>query len=135
MSRHIAASAFLQLPSGAAVHPCRLIHKDGTLMWCHAIGGHELESLACESHIIKTAARLEELNSWVSVGLEIWQCLQPLRWYVPGDPLFGEGICARITHPMFTPPELYAVMSKHIGEFEQLELDEGAVLFNRCSAS
>ena len=32
MSKHIDKKYLYQLPSGAAVHPCRLIHKDGTLM-------------------------------------------------------------------------------------------------------
>ena len=36
MSKHIAQHHFYQLPSGSAVHPCRLIQKDGTLMWKHA---------------------------------------------------------------------------------------------------
>ena len=37
MSRHISPEAFYELPSGSRVHPCRLIHKDGTLMWKHAL--------------------------------------------------------------------------------------------------
>ena len=67
MSKHIAQHHFYQLPSGSAVHPCRLIQKDGTLMWKHAVPSIPLEE-AHEQHIIKTAQRLEELNSWVSQG-------------------------------------------------------------------
>ena len=73
MSKHISPSYFYNLPSGNKVHPCRLIHKDGTLMWKHALlhqNEHKLPaSEAHEQHIIKTAQRLEELNSWVSSDL------------------------------------------------------------------
>ena len=31
MSKHIDKNFLYNLPSGAVVHPCRLIHKDGTL--------------------------------------------------------------------------------------------------------
>ena len=37
MSKHIQKSAFHSLPSGAVIHPCRLIQRDGTLMWKHAL--------------------------------------------------------------------------------------------------
>ena len=37
MSKHISSSFFYQLPSQNKVHPCRLIVKDGTLMWKHAL--------------------------------------------------------------------------------------------------
>ena len=36
MSRHISPEFFYKLPSGAQVHPNRLLVKDGTLMWKHA---------------------------------------------------------------------------------------------------
>ena len=37
MSKHISPSYFYELPSGTKVHPCRLILKDGSLMWKHAL--------------------------------------------------------------------------------------------------
>ena len=37
MSKHIAPDCLLTLPSNDRVHPCRLILKDGTLMWKHAL--------------------------------------------------------------------------------------------------
>ena len=75
MSRHISPESFYELPSGNRVHPCRLIHKDGTLMWKHAILiDNEVAAMpeceAHEQHIIKTAQRIEELNSWVSHDLD-----------------------------------------------------------------
>ena len=49
MSRHISPNAFYVLPSGNRVHPCRLIHKDATLMWKHALlGNNEFKSLPTE---------------------------------------------------------------------------------------
>ena len=73
MSKHISPSYFYKLPSGAKVHPCRLILKDGSLMWKHALLNQNNAALpeceAHEQHIIKTAQRLEELNSWVSQDL------------------------------------------------------------------
>ena len=83
MSRHISPEYFYELPSGSRVHPCRLIHKDGTLMWKHALlnrnqpGIYAILVIAHEAHIIKTAQRIEELNSWVSQGLDPWDCLIP----------------------------------------------------------
>ena len=78
MSKHISKETFYPLPSGANVHPCRLIQRDGTLMWKHALlcsnEIHLPKNQAEEQHIIKTAQRLEELNSWVSQGLEPWEC-------------------------------------------------------------
>ena len=83
MSRHISPDYFFELPSGDRVHPCRLIHKDGTLMWKHALLNRNAliampQCLAHEAHIIKTAHRIEELNSWVSQNLDPWDCLIPL---------------------------------------------------------
>ena len=56
MSKSIHSDFLLMLPSGIAVHPCRLIHRDGTLMWKHAFLYHnEIKFLpktqAEESHI------------------------------------------------------------------------------------
>ena len=36
MSKHLAKNCLYKLPSGNLVHPCRLIIRDGTLMWKHA---------------------------------------------------------------------------------------------------
>ena len=37
MVKHLAKEFFYQLPSGNEVHPSRLIHRDGTIMWKHAL--------------------------------------------------------------------------------------------------
>ena len=78
MSKHISPSYFYQL--------CRLVTrsilvglfiKDGTLMWKHALL-YQNKSINCQclkhtkQHIIKTAQRLEELNTWVSNDLDPW---------------------------------------------------------------
>ena len=57
-------------------------------MWKHAfLVGNAFTQLpteqAHEAHIIKTAHRLEELNSWVSQGLDPWHGIQPTLWYEP----------------------------------------------------
>jgi hypothetical protein len=68
MSKHITPGYMYSFPSGLVVHPCRLIQRDGTLMWKHALLYQNELTLpvneAHEQHIIKTAQRLEELNSW-----------------------------------------------------------------------
>ena len=78
-SKHLTKDAFYQLPSGALVHPCRLIFKDGTPIGSMLCCGECLYFLpldqAHEAHIVKTAQRLEELNTWVSQSLEPWECL------------------------------------------------------------
>ena len=59
MSKHISPSYFYELPSGTKVHPCRLILKDGSLMWKHALLNQNKATLpqseAHEQHIVKTA--------------------------------------------------------------------------------
>ena len=96
MTKHIKAESFYELPSGKRVHPYRLILKDGTIMWKHALSVNNShvclpECEAHENHILKTAQRLEELNSWVSHGLEPWQALNFISWYVPNVPDLSEG--------------------------------------------
>ena len=102
MSKHISPGFFYQLPSGARVHPCRLIQKDGTLMWKHALMRNNIVTLpqseAHEQHIIKTAQRLEELNSWISKDLNLWDCLLPTAWYVPTEPELSQGISVNFKH-------------------------------------
>ena len=81
MSKHLSPDIFYDLPSGTKVHPNRLIQRDGSLMWKHALWSkgfvHVPQTEAHEAHIIKTAQRLEELNCWVSQGLEPWDFLKP----------------------------------------------------------
>ena len=59
-------------------------------MWKHALLCNNNAALpeceAHEQHIIKTAQRLEELNSWVSQDLEPWNFLVPTLWYAPALP-------------------------------------------------
>ena len=68
MSKNIDKKIFYQLPSGLSVHPCRLIVRDGTLMWKHALYKDMPECQAHEAHIVKTAQRVEELNAWILKG-------------------------------------------------------------------
>ena len=137
MSRHISPDYFFELPSGDRVHPCRLIHKDGTLMWKHALLHRNAlvcmpTSLAHEAHIIKTAQRIEELNSWVSQGLDPWDCLIPIVWYTPAVPELSEGIALHFYHNSLSNEKVYDELQKHILDHETLELGSNDLYFRRC---
>ena len=85
MSRHINPKAFYNLPSGNRVHPCRLIQKDGTLMWKHALlSQNELIGIPTvqphEAHTLTTDQRPEEFNYWVPQDLYTCECLNPASW-------------------------------------------------------
>ncbi len=125
MSKHIAPSCMYNFPSGASFHPCRLIQRDGTLMWKHALlhyGELNLPSTeAHEQHIIKTAQRLEELNSWVSKDLEPWNGLQVLAWYSPQNEELAEGISVYFKHAQYKTNEIFDTLSSHIQSHETLE--------------
>ncbi len=136
MSKHIAQNYFYNLPSGAKVHPCRLIQKDGTLMWKHALlyanEPNLPKSEAHEQHIIKTAQRLEELNSWLSADSEAWECLMPVAWYIPARSELSEGISVYFKHTTLPITDIYATLSLHILPHESLELQDKYIFFKRC---
>ena len=137
MSKHIDKNFLYTLPSGSVVHPCRLIHKDGTLMWKHALlcRNNKSSMPTCESHeqhIQKTAQRLEELNSWCSQELEPWQCFIPYAWYSPEDTELTEGISVYFTHAIYSNDEVFKTLLPHIQEHETLEQRDGLLFFKRC---
>lgn len=137
MSRHIAPSCFYDLPSGVRVHPCRLIHKDGTLMWKHALlQNNEFvclpEEHAHEAHIVKTAQRVEELNSWISQDLDPWEFLKPIMWYVPGTPHLSEGIAVYLKHTSLPTNLVMNLLEKHLQDHETLKQVEDFIFFRRC---
>ncbi len=137
MSKHIHKAFMYNLPSGNVVHPCRLIHKDGTLMWKHALLckdniAYVPELEAQEQHIIKTAQRLEELNSWVSQDLEPWNFLVPTLWYAPGLPGYEQGISVNFTHSTKDTAEVYDILCNHVLAHETLNLRDKYIYFKRC---
>ena len=137
MSKHIDKDYLYKLPSGTVVHPCRLMHKDGTLMWKHALLCRDnLPNMPlCESHeqhILKTAQRLEELNSWVSQDLEPWQCFIPYAWYSPVDTELTDGISVYFTHAIYKNDEVFETLMPHIQTHETLELRDELLFFKRC---
>ena len=137
MSKHFAKEHLYQLPSGAEVHPCRLIHRDGSLMWKHALLQHNQlvalpECQAHEAHIVKTAQRLEELNSWVSQDMEPWECLTPYRWYDPSDPELSEGISLYFHHSSISNEKVLDALKKHLMSHEMLEIRDYFLFFKRC---
>ena len=142
MSKHLAKNCLYKLPSGNLVHPCRLIIRDGTLMWKHAfLSLNQFTSLpatqAHEQHIIKTAQRLEELNMWVSQDLEPWQSFVPLAWYNPEDPLLYQGISVYFQHSVHSPQYVYEALKEKIQPHEKLKyvditVGRPALFFQRC---
>ncbi len=136
MSKHIAPNYFYFLPSGAKVHPCRLIHKDGTLMWKHALlylNNFTIPSdEAHEQHIIKTAQRLEELNSWLSASCDEFDFLSPSAWYVPENPELSEGIATYFRHTSLDNDNIYTSLKSHIHAHEKLEVRDQYLYFQRC---
>lgn len=137
MSKHISSSVFYELPSTNKVHPCRLIIKDGTLMWKHALlEGNEImcmpQTEAHEHHIIKTAQRLEELNSWVSQGLNPWEAFKVVVWYSYSKPELSEGISVYFTHSVHDIQYTYDALLPHIQDHEILEIRQNYLYFQRC---
>ena len=136
MSKHISKDCFYNLPSGAMVHPCRLIHRDGTLMWKHALLHHNQltlpETEAQEQHIIKTAQRLEELNSWVSQDLEPWEGFRIQVWFNLDIPELSDGISAYFKHSVCSNTNVLKTLSAHIQEHETLEIRGTSLFFRRC---
>ena len=136
MSKHISSHCFYQMPSGNQYHPSRLIIKDGTLMWKHALLYNNEAAIptseAHEAHIQKTAQRLEELNSWVSLGLEPWECFVPSAWYVPDHPELGEGVSVYFKHSTQDLDYTYETLRLHIHDHEKLMIKNQQLYFQRC---
>ena len=139
MSKHLSPKSFYNLPSGNNVHPWRLIQKDGTIMWKHALQDlngviHIPQTLAHEAHIIKTAQRLEELNSWVSQSLEPWDCITPIMWYITEHKHkpFAEGYACYFKHQSLPISEVFEMLQGHVHSHEQLKSDEKYIYFRRC---
>ena len=134
--KHIAPQCLYNLPSGNSVHPCRLIHKDGTLMWKHALLYNNKLNIpqehAQEAHIIKTAQRLEELNSWVSLELEPWDWFIPAAWYVPTITELSSGISVYFKHFSQDINKVYDLLLPHIQDHETLEQRSQYLFFKRC---
>ena len=105
-------------------------------MWKHALlFDNEINlpgSEAQEQHIIKTAQRLEELNSWVSSVNDLSDFLSPVSWYVPTEPELCEGISVYFTHTSLTNNEVYDGLRSHILDHEKLELAGSYLHFRRC---
>ena len=136
MTKHINSDIFYHLPSGRKVHPYRLLLKDGTIMWKHALQSNAYTAIpeceAHENHILKTAQRLEELNSWVSQGLEPWECFSIKAWYQPNESELSEGISAYFTHTTHDLTFTYTNLLPHIQDHENFELRDKYLFFRRC---
>jgi len=139
MSKHLSPDVLIRFPSGSMFHPSRLIQRDGTIMWKDALlqnNGYIIppETEAIESHIVKTAQRLEELNCWASQNLDPWDCLQPLYWYDPNSnyKAFANGCACIFQHATKDLNQVYESICMHVNEFETLELKSNGIFFQRC---
>ena len=133
MHKNLNKELLVKLPSGNVVHPSRLIHKDGTLMWKHAMTDCVIPATeAQEQHIVKTAQRLEELNSWVSRELDVWQCLVPIHWYSPTNDELSTGYSVYFKHAVYDNEHTYDCLAPHVLPHETLSICENFLLFKRC---
>jgi hypothetical protein len=105
-------------------------------MWKHALlyqGELNLPTTeAHEQHIIKTAQRLEELNSWVSKDLEPWNGLQVISWYTPHVEELSEGIGVYFKHAQYKTNEIFDTLTSHIQSHETLDATDRYLYFKRC---
>lgn len=113
-----------QLPSGQLVHPCRLIHRDGTIMWKHAVMDEGVlylpENEDVETRIIHTAKRLEELNTWVAPTAQPWEGFVIRAWYNPTTESRSKGNVVLFSHPLHETQVVYNELKKHLQEKEAL---------------
>ena len=110
--------------------------KDGTLMWKHALLNQNKASLpvceAHEQHIIKTAQRLEELNSWVSQDLEPWNFLVPcLGMCLACLATTKVSLLTSLTR-LKIQLTVYDIICNHTPAHETLDLRDKYIYFKRC---
>ena len=139
MSKYFAKEQLYELPSGNLFHPLRYIIRDGTLNWSHALRSKQNDSvfipsvLAHEQHIIKTAHRLEELNTWLMLpNFELHECLVPDHWYNPEHEELAEGIGVYFRHNVFSNAYVLQKLTPHIKPHEELDIRGKSVYFKRC---
>ena len=83
MQKFFMPGVLYEFPSKNHYHINRCIVRDGTLMWSDALYSKLDEcinvpkELAHEQHIVKTAQRLEELNSWLVQPDFGYICINP----------------------------------------------------------
>lgn len=131
MSKALDPSLFYTLPSGARVHPSRLIVRDGHYTWSSALLDLPSER-AHEAHIVKTAARLEELASELGLASDDYPLIYPVRWYEPGDEEFGEGIAVLLGVRFRCPTAVFIELGRIVAAHEQLEQRGRQIFFRRC---
>jgi hypothetical protein len=135
--KHLAKEYLYTLPSGSVVHPSRLINRDGCLMWKHAFQVEDCFTAlptteAEEMHIVKTASRLEELNTWVSQSFEPWETLRVHHWFDPCLDNMAAGISVLFSHKQLASEEMYETLQDHVLPHETLQLVNNRLFFKRC---
>ena len=139
MQKYFTKGLLYDLPSGNSFHPARCIIRDGTLTWNDALfdkaeGVSYLPSEHChEQHIVKTAQRLEELNTWLmQPTFELHDCIVPTSWFNPTRDYLTEGISVYFKHSLFSNKLTYEKLTPHIKSHEELDIRDEMLFFKRC---
>ena len=139
MQKYFTKGLLYDLPSGNSVHPSRCIIRDGTICWhdalrCKQSGRVRIpDELAHEQHILKTAQRLEELNTWLSLPeFELHECLIPHEWFNPDKEWLSEGISVYIKHALLSNKYVIKALAPHVKPHEELEVRDEWLFFKRC---
>ena len=139
MHKYFKEDFFYNLPSGNSYHPARCIIRDGTLTWSDALHSKEDNRVflpieqAHEQHIIKTAQRLEELNTWLMKSTsELHDCFKPHEWFNPLKQELHQGIALYFTHRLYSPYYVHMALEPHIKPHESLEIHGEQLFFKRC---
>ncbi|MAR13928.1 MAG: hypothetical protein CL681_28635 [Blastopirellula sp.] len=139
MQKYFTKGILFPLPSGNSFHPSRCIIRDGTITWRDALQCKKTKDiyipveLSHEQHIIKTAQRLEELNTWLmQPTFELHDCLIPYEWFNPTKEWLSEGISAYVKHNLFSNKFVLEKLAPHVKPHEELELRDELLFFKRC---
>ena len=130
MVRRFPPELMLKLPSGSSVHPCRLIVRDGSLMWKQAFTSRVLPGTTeQEEQIIKCAIRLEELLRWLPES-DAEEHVQILQWLDPTQAEYEGGSRCRFVHKSIASEQLYGCFVSHLAGNEELMIENNSVIFD-----
>ena len=130
MVRRFPPELMLSLPSGSAVHPCRLIIRDGTLMWKQVLSAGYLPATdGQEAAIQKCALRLEELLRWLPEQ-DSEEHIRVLQWFDPKDPDYRQGSRCRFTHMTLANDLVSEFFLPHLADKEGLVIENNSLIFD-----
>jgi len=139
MQKYFTKGYLYELPSGLTAHPSRCIIRDGSITWSDALRTKLDDCLYIptehchEQHILKTAHRLEELNSWAAQpDFDLHDCLLPFEWFNPTKEWLADGISVYFKHTVLSTELIFDKLHPHIKPHEELEVRDGYLFFKRC---